>query len=86
MSDKRSSVRTAFRAQIRMEHPLVGEYHVVTRDMSHTGLYLLWDEPFELSVGDEISVQTLDIDDAPIIFAKVVRIEAAGFAVTYIDE
>jgi len=86
MSDKRGQIRTAFRAQIRVEHPKMGEFQVVTRDMSHSGLFLLWSEPFEINAGDEISVQSLDIEDAPIIFAKVVRLEKNGFAVMYLDE
>ena len=86
MSEQRAAERTTFRAQIRVEHPKRGEFQVVTRDMSHTGLFLLWKKPFEVNEGDEISVQTLDIDDAPVIFAKVVRVEAEGFAVMYLDE
>ena len=86
MSEKRGQIRTAFKAQIRVEHPKMGEFHVVTRDMSNSGLFLLSDEVFEINIGDEISVQSLDIEDAPIIFAKVVRMEKNGIAVMYLDE
>ena len=84
MSDKRGKLRTAFRARIVLKHPEVGEYEVATRDMSNTGLFLVWDEPLDLKVGDTITVQTLDIEDAPIISALIVRVETGGFAVTYV--
>lgn len=84
MSESRGAVRTSFRAQIRLTHPQVGVYEVVTRDMSNTGLYLIWKEPIEVKIGDIISVQTLDIEDAPVINAKVVRVETDGFAVMYV--
>ena len=84
MSESRGAVRTSFRAQIRLTHPQVGEYEVVTRDMSNTGLYLIWKEPIEVNIGEIISVQTLDIEDAPVINAKVVRVESDGFAVMYV--
>lgn len=84
MSEKRGDVRTEFKAKIRLEHPSVGEHRMVTRDMSHSGLFLCWKEPVEIDVGDMLSVQTLDIEDAPVIRAKVVRVEAGGFAVMYV--
>lgn len=84
MSENRGAVRTTFRAQIKMTHPEVGVYEVVTRDMSHSGLFLIWKEPFDIKIDDIISVQTLDIEDAPIIRARVVRIESGGIAVTYV--
>ena len=84
MSENRGAVRTTFRAQIRLTHPEVGVYEVVTRDMSHSGLFLTWNEPINVRIGDIITVQTLDIEDAPVISAQVVRVEANGFAVTYV--
>lgn len=84
MTEKRGAERTAFRASVRMLHPELGEYELLTRDMSHSGLYMQWNEPVEISMDDRIIVQSLDIDDAPLIHARVVRVEDGGFAVTYL--
>ena len=84
MSEKRSDTRTAFRASVKMTHDELGEHILRTRDMSHTGAYLLLREDLGLHMGDTISIQSTDIDDAPIIQAEIVRITSDGFAVRYI--
>jgi hypothetical protein len=84
MSEKRGDLRTAFRASVRLEHPDAGEHEVVTRDMSHSGLFLVWSKPFDIRAGDVVTVQSLDIDDAPLIRARVVRVESGGIAVMYL--
>ena len=86
MDEKRSATRTAFRAGVRVIHPDAGEHIVKTRDMSHSGAYLILREDIGLQLKDRVTIQSTDIDDAPIIEAEVVRIEASGFAVCYLLE
>jgi len=62
-------------------------YILELRNFSETGLYINSDELDIVAVGDEIEVQTLEIEDAPVLLSKVVRVEAGnGFAVTFILE
>jgi hypothetical protein len=84
MAEKRSDTRTAFRAGVRMTHPTAGEHILKTRDMSHTGAYLLTRDQISLEPADKVTIQSIDIDDAPIIEAEIVRIESDGFAVRYL--
>ena len=84
MNEKRSDTRTAFRAGVRMTHPTAGAHILKTRDMSHTGAYLLTRDEIGLQLKDQVTIQSIDIDDAPVIEAEIVRIEAGGFAVRYL--
>jgi len=84
MDEKRSDTRTAFRAGVRVTHPTAGEHIVRTRDMSHTGAYLILREDIGLQLLDTVTIQSTDIDDAPVIEAEIVRIESGGFAVRYL--
>jgi hypothetical protein len=84
MPEKRSDTRTAFRASVKMTHNNLGEHILRTRDMSHSGAYLILRDDIGLSQGDIVSIQSIDIDDAPIIDSEIVRIESDGFAIRYI--
>lgn len=86
MSEKRGDVRTAFRASVRLSHPNEGVFDVYTRDMSQNGIFLILKEFPLISVGDRVNVQSLDIDDAPVIDGEVVRVEATGIAIQYLLE
>ncbi len=55
------------------------------RDFSNSGLFLLSAETSKIHLGDDVQVQTLEFDDAPIVPAKVRRIEPnVGFAIEFI--
>ena len=84
MTEKRSDTRTAFRAGVRVLHPTAGEHILKTRDMSHTGAYLILRDEIGVQPADKVTIQSIDIDDAPIIEAEIVRIESDGFAVRYL--
>ena len=83
MSEKRTDTRTAFRAGVKVVHPTQGEFILKTRDMSHSGAYLLTRDEIDLQVSDAVTIQSIDIDDAPVIEAEIVRVESDGFAVRY---
>ena len=55
------------------------------RDFSDSGLYVFCPDTSNIHLGDNVEVQTLEIDDAPILPSKVKRIEDnVGFAVEFI--
>jgi hypothetical protein len=83
MSEKRSNTRTAFRASVKMTHAELGERILKTRDMSHTGAFLILRDDIDLHIGDTVAIQSTDIDDAPVIESEIVRIESDGFAIRY---
>ena len=76
--------RINHKAKIRvMTHP-EQVYTLESRDFSETGLYLSTSETDIVSLGDKIEVQTLEIEDAPVLPSKVVRVEEGiGFAVAF---
>jgi hypothetical protein len=54
------------------------------RDFSDSGLFLLCADTSKINIGDDMQVQTLEFDDAPIVPAKVRRIEQhVGFAIEF---
>lgn len=54
------------------------------RDFSDSGLFLLCADTSKIHFGDDVQVQTLEFDDAPIVPAKVRRIEQhVGFAIEF---
>lgn len=55
------------------------------RDFSDSGLYVYCSDTSNIHLDDDVEVQTLEIDDAPILPSKVKRIEDnVGFAVEFI--
>ena len=84
MGENRSDTRTAFRAGVRVTHPTAGEHILKTRDMSHSGAFLILKEEIGLELTDRVTIQSIDIDDAPIVDAEIVRIESDGFAVRFL--
>jgi hypothetical protein len=85
MSEKRQHIRTAFSAQVKIIHPQVGELIVEMRDISNGGVYLLTGELANLEVGQELQLQAQDIEDAPVLTARVVRVEPKGIALMFCE-
>lgn len=60
-------------------------YTLQMRDFSESGLYLICSNTSIITIEDVIKVQTLEFEDAPILDAKVVRLEEnIGFAVEFV--
>jgi len=75
--------RVKHRAKIRvLTHP-EQVYILDMRDFSDSGLYVSCEDTSIVEVGDSVEVQTLEIDDAPILPSNVVRIDKHGFAVEF---
>jgi len=84
-SHKRRHDRLKHRANIRVVANENQDINLVMRDLSDSGLYLLCDDTSIVKSGDIVEVQTLEIDDAPILPSIVRRIEEnIGFAVEFI--
>jgi len=58
-------------------------YILDMHNFSDSGLYVLCDDLSIVEVGNRIEVQTLELDDAPILPSKVVRMDKLGFAVEF---
>ncbi len=81
--NKRRHARIKHTANIKvLMHPETS--HVLEmKDFSDSGLYLHCTENI-VGIGDKVEVQTLEMDEAPILAAKVIRIiKGKGFAVEF---
>lgn len=85
MQEKRRHIRTEFSGRVKLIHENFGEREVELHDLSNGGIFVLVREELGLQAGNTIKVQSLDIDDAPILPAEVVRLEARGIALKFIE-
>ncbi len=85
MQEKRQHLRTAFGAEVTLTHPALGERRVAMRDMSDGGIFILIGDQSGLEMGDVVQVQAVDLEDAPLLSARVVRIESSGVGLMFID-
>ncbi len=85
--DKRKHNRIAHRSKVRVTDEQGEEYIVHTQDLSHGGLFIriFTDNPPQF--GTKVTVQALDIEEAIINRATVVRVELGkGIAVEFMDD
>lgn len=85
MQEKRNHVRTAFSANVKLTHDAVEIPDLKMRDMSDGGVFLFTGDRVDLPVGETVEIQATDIEDAPILKAQIVRREAAGIALMFLD-
>ncbi len=86
-SDKRKHNRVSHRSKVRVTDEQGEEYLVHTQDLSHGGLFIriFTDDPPQF--GTKVTVQALDIEDAMVNRATVVRVELGkGIAVEFMDD
>jgi c-di-GMP-binding flagellar brake protein YcgR len=61
-------------------------YTFEMRDFSDSGLYLFCDDTSIVNIQEQVKVQTLEFEGAPVLDAEVVRLEEnIGFAVEFIQ-
>lgn len=85
MRERRQFLRTKFDSRVQVVHPSLGSGVFRTGDVSDGGVYL-HNGPFELALGDEITVQILDIPgEAPVVAVRVVRRDAGGVGLQFVD-
>ncbi|MBE0438959.1 MAG: PilZ domain-containing protein [Gammaproteobacteria bacterium] len=84
-TNQRDYERIAHRANIRVLTSPQSEVILEMRDFSETGMFLFCTDEVIVERGNKVEVQTLEIDDAPILLSEVVRVEPnLGFAVKFL--
>ncbi len=86
MQEKRKHLRTAFSATVRLMHANIGTLDVEMRDMSDGGVFLSTGDRVDLPVGERVEIQALDIEDAPLLSAQIVRSDSEGIALIFIED
>ena len=85
MREQRQFLRMRFGSRVQVAHPAHGCAVFRTGDVSDGGVYLL-NGPFELAVGDEISMQILDMpEEGPVVRVLVVRVDPGGVGLRFAD-
>ncbi|MCZ4323840.1 PilZ domain-containing protein [Pseudomonas anguilliseptica] len=87
MSNSRKNVRTPLKVRLRIDHPVHGELLVTTRDISECGVYVLIDQAQNvLAMGEQVQGQVQGLPmEAPILMLEVVRVEALGVGLRFVQ-
>ncbi|TIH10532.1 PilZ domain-containing protein [Pseudomonas leptonychotis] len=87
MSNSRKSLRTPLKVRLRIDHPVHGEMLVTTRDISECGVYVLIDQAQNmLAMGERVQGQVQGLPmEAPILSLEVVRVEALGVGLRFVQ-
>lgn len=86
MNEKRKHIRTAFSANVKFMHASVGELDLKMRDMSDGGVFLFSTGLADLPLGEVVQIQALDIEEAPLLNAIIVRRETNGIGLQFVEE
>lgn len=84
MQEQRGSPRITLDHEVLLSHPAVGTLCLRMRDMSADGVFLRLSGEPGLEPGMEVVLQVCDLEDAPQVRARVVRLEAEGVALHYL--
>ncbi len=85
--NKRAHNRVSHRPEVRVTDEQGKESICYTRDLSHGGLFISLRTETLPEFGEKVTVQTLDIEDAMVNRATVVRVEVGkGIAVEFTDD
>ena len=85
--DLRRCPRTRLRAEVKVNHPAVGEITSHTRDISDTGAFVLANGD-QIAIGDvvEVQVQGLPGGDAPVVRMRIVRLDSDGMGLEFVTD
>ena len=85
--NKRRYVRTRLRAAVTLSHPDIGVINLHTEDISDGGAYLVADGQVLPGLGElvDIQIQGLPGGDAPVVRMKVMRVDADGIGLEFVD-
>lgn len=80
--------RTRLRAEVKLNHPVVGEQRAHTRDISEGGAYVLNEGLTLPAIGEiiEVQVQGLPGEIAPVVRMKVVRVDREGIGLEFLND
>ena len=85
--DQRQHVRTSFACRIKISHESIGEILVKTRDISDGGVFVVLEPDQIPPIGTLLTGQVQGLmDDAPILQLEVVRVEASGVGLRFVQE
>lgn len=85
MKERRQFLRMRFGSRVQVFHPVHGKDVFNTADVSDGGLYLL-NGPFDFTMGDVITLQVMDLPESgPMVTVKVVRRDAGGVGLQFVD-
>ena len=87
-SNKRQSVRTKLRADVKLSHPEVGDLSLHTGDISDGGAYILAEGNDLPQVGETVMVQVQGMGggDAPLVKMRIVRVDKTGIGLEFIND
>jgi hypothetical protein len=86
MAEKRKHVRTEFSGRVKVMHAQLGSVEVELRDLSNGGAFLFTGDQVGLAGGERVRIQALDIEDAPVLNAQIVRVEEKGIALMFEED
>jgi hypothetical protein len=86
MANQRHQVRTPMKCRIKICHPSFGELLAQTRDLSDSGVYVRHEKMAALDVGVMVSGQVQDLPfEAPVLQMQVVRVDAEGAGLRFVE-
>lgn len=84
--EQRRHDRFPMSARVKLTHPALGSLTMSSRDMSDGGIFLNMGDAPPIPLNSEVEVQALDVPfEAPVLRMRVVRIEASGIGLAFID-
>ena len=86
--NKRESVRTKLRAEVKLSHPEVGDLKLHTGDISDGGAYIFSEGNEVPRVGEVVNVQVQGIGggEAPVVKMRVVRLDKTGIGLAFVRD
>ena len=86
MSDKRKHLRTGLKAKVKLFLDDEGEIQLTMKDVSNGGIYVFTNGIESPPIGSLVRVQIQGmLEDAPVISAKVVRVDSEGFGLKFVE-
>ena len=88
VNNRRTYIRTAMSAKIKLSHESLGEFVFSTRDISDGGVFVVVEaDPFEPEIGDRVQVQVQGLPvPAPVLNMVIVRKTVDGFGLQFADD
>jgi len=87
--DQRRHPRVNLKIEVELIAPELGTVTLQSGNLSDSGLYLCADQSMPLQIGSEVSVrlkQALGDGEAPLVKARVVRIEDQGIGLQFAED
>ncbi|MNQ68200.1 PilZ domain protein [compost metagenome] len=86
MPSQRQHPRTAMKCRIKICHPSFGEVVAQTRDLSDGGVYVKHPDLLALPQGTLVTGQVQDLPiEAPVLQMEVMRVDAEGIGLRFIE-